>query len=48
MPTTSEESVPSEDEGIDVDHAEQTPSKRIRKQKNFGDDFVIYNIEEDP
>jgi hypothetical protein len=31
MPTASEESVPSEDEGIDVDHAEQTPSKRIRK-----------------
>ena len=48
MPITSEESVPSEDEGIDVDNAEQTPSKRIGKQKNFGDDFVIYNIEEDP
>ena len=48
------ELVPSEDEGIDVDHTEQTPedieppSKRNRKQKNFGDDFITFNVERDP
>jgi hypothetical protein len=51
VPTTSVELVPPEDEGIDADHTEQTPedveppSKRINKQKNFGDDFITYNVE---
>jgi len=47
-----DESNSPEAEGTDAEEETQEvaepPSKRIRKQKNFGDDFIIYNTEGDP
>jgi len=47
-----DKSISPEEEGTDAEEetpeAIEAPSKRIRKQKDFGDDFITYNIEEDP
>ena len=47
-----DESISPEEEGIDAEEETpetvESPSKRIRKQKDFGDDFITYNVEGDP
>ena len=46
-----DESISSEAKGTDAEEetpkAVESPSKRIRKQKDFGDDFITYNVEGD-
>jgi len=51
-PITPNESISPEAEGIDAEEetpkAIEPPSKHIRKQKDFGDDFITYNVDGDP
>ena len=47
-----DESISPEADGVDDEEetleVAEPPSKRIRKQKDFGDDFITYNVEGDP
>ena len=51
-PITPDESISPEAEGADTEEETQEvvepPFKRIKKQKEFRDDFIIFNVEEDP